>query len=158
MEKSVVKKSVSKQKETKETVVSSRLDSFAGEKYVEMIGRRKTAVARVRVYPDNKTKDIVVNGKTLNGYFSLAKCRQAVQAPMVAVDKVFSFSALVKGGGPTAQAEAIRLGLSRILVELNSEWRGRLKGMMFLRRDPRMVERKHYGLRKARRAQQWRKR
>lgn len=158
MEKSAVKKPVSKKKEVKEAAVSSVAGSFAGEKYVEMIGRRKTAVARVRVYPDNKGKDITVNGKTLSGYFSLAKCRQAVQAPMVAVDKVFSISALVKGGGPTAQAEAIRLGLSRILVELNGEWRGRLKGMTFLRRDPRKVERKHYGLRKARRAQQWRKR
>lgn len=127
-------------------------------KYIEMIGRRKTAVARVRLYPEAKDTEAKVNQKALNVYFSLAKARQIIQSPLTAVDKKFSFSVLVKGGGPAAQAEAIRLGLARILLKINPEWRSRLKAMGFLRRDPRMVERKHYGLRKARRAQQWRKR
>ncbi len=154
VKKSVVKKEVKK----KEKVLEMNPSAMNGEKYIEMIGRRKTAIARVRVYPAGKGKEAIVNGRSLKDYFSLEKCRQAAVAPFKSVDVSHPFTVLVKGGGPTAQAEAIRLGLARILVSINKEWRGRLKASGFLRRDPRMVERKHYGLRKARRAQQWRKR
>ena len=153
----VIKKTTLKTKE-KKAPAGEAVKTEARSRYIEMIGRRKTAVARVRIYPEAKNFEVNVNDKSLDGYFSLAKYRQTVQAPLVAIDKKFSFSVLVKGGGPVAQAEAVRLGLSRILLKINPEWRGRLKAMGFLRRDPRMVERKHYGLRKARRAQQWRKR
>jgi len=157
MEKTTKKTTPLKAKERK-IGVSESVKPEIREKYIEMIGRRKTAVARVRIYPEAKNAEMKVNDKSLAGYFSLAKYQKTIQSPMAAVDKKFSFSVLVKGGGPMAQAEAIRLGLSRILLTINPEWRSRLKGMGFLRRDPRMVERKHYGLRKARRAQQWRKR
>lgn len=129
------------------------------EKYVEGIGRRKTATARVRIFTFSSVKpSIIVNDKSLKDYFPLAKLQQTVTAPLRVVDKEYLISVKVRGGGFNAQAEAVRLGLARALVKINEEWRSKLKSFGYLRRDPRVVERKHPGLRKARRAQQWRKR
>ncbi|MBI5733051.1 30S ribosomal protein S9 [Candidatus Jorgensenbacteria bacterium] len=132
------------------------------DRYFEAVGRRKTAVARVRLFPAKDASgpiDVFVNDKQLSGYFPLKKMQDIVRAPFEALTlKEYKVTAQVKGGGVNAQAEAIRLGIARTLVVLNSIWRSRLKALGYLRRDPRMVERKKYGLRKARRPQQWRKR
>ncbi|KKU91170.1 MAG: 30S ribosomal protein S9 [Candidatus Jorgensenbacteria bacterium GW2011_GWA1_48_11] len=131
------------------------------ERYIEAIGRRKTAVARVRIFTagaKHEKRDIVVNQKPLQEYFRLKRYEQIVFAPYVAADVNFKASVQVKGGGLNAQAEAIRLGIARALVVSQGELRPKLKAYGFLKRDPRMVERKKYGSRKARRPQQWRKR
>jgi small subunit ribosomal protein S9 len=133
------------------------------EKYVEAVGRRKTSVARVRLWSGraktSKEPEVVVNGLAFTEYFPLAKHQKVVKAPFDALSlKEYSATARVSGGGTNSQAEAIRLGLARTLVALNPLWRVKLKALGFLKRDPRMVERKKPGLRKARRPQQWRKR
>lgn len=133
------------------------------EKYIESIGRRKTAIARVRIFPGKKSAnaEISINEKKLNVYFPSKKYQDVVLAPF---NQVFSSNQKihttvnVKGGGVNAQAEAVRLGISRGLLTVDNEFRSKLKPLGFLKRDPRMVERKKFGLRKARRPQQWRKR
>jgi small subunit ribosomal protein S9 len=130
------------------------------EKYSEAVGRRKTSVARVRVYHgENKADHFSVNEKPLNVYFPSAKQRQVAASPFEAVAmKNYSVSAMVQGGGVSSQAEAVRLGIARALTLLDKTNRPRLKVLGYLTRDPRMVERKKFGSRKARRPQQWRKR
>jgi len=134
------------------------------DKYVEGIGRRKEATARVRVFDaSRKTKDyeIIVNGRDYKDYFqNLIEFIKIVNAPLRKIKAlgVYKVSVKVKGGGLRGQAEAIRLGLARALVKLNPDWRPRFKKAGFLTRDPREVERKKYGLKKARRAPQWHKR
>jgi len=132
------------------------------ERYVQGIGRRKTAVARVRVFSSAtglKEDEITVNGRSLASYFSLKRDQLTVKAPFKVLSlKPTKASVKVSGGGLNSQAEAVRLGISRALVELNPVWRPKLKAYGFLKRDPRMVERKKFGSRKARRPQQWRKR
>ena len=147
-------------------------------RYIEAIGRRKSATARVRIYPsttkplkeitqveksattliDPKKVDFIVNEKPLDEYFPLKRLTQTALAPFNILNVTFKATVKIQGGGTTAQAESIRLGLSRALNDLNEKWRPRLKSEGFLTRDPRAVERKHPGLRKARRPQQWRKR
>ncbi len=133
-----------------------------GEKknYNEAVGRRKTAIARVRLYDSKKgeKENFIVNGKDINEYFKTPKLQSVAREAFAETSATSDVSVLVKGGGVSSQAEAVRLGISRILVELHPEWRPKLKALGFLKRDPRMVERKKYGLRKARRPQQWRKR
>ncbi|PIW97821.1 30S ribosomal protein S9 [Candidatus Jorgensenbacteria bacterium CG_4_8_14_3_um_filter_38_10] len=131
------------------------------EKYIEALGRRKTAVARVRIFPVSqsaKARPIIVNGKNWPDYFLTPQQKKIVVSPFETVSSWWETSIKVRGGGLQAQAEAVRLGLSRALVLINLNWRKVLKAKGFLKRDPRMVERKKFGLRKARRAQQWRKR
>lgn len=125
--------------------------------YIEARGARKTAVARVRLV---KEPGFLVNGKNYKDYFKMPKHRLTVEAPLTLVDadKKMGISVKVSGGGPTGQAEAVRHGLSAALVKLNQEFRKKLKPLGFLTRDPRVVERKKYGLKKARRAPQWAKR
>tara|TARA_B100000745_G_scaffold95152_1_gene60124 strand:- start:9126 stop:9527 length:402 start_codon:yes stop_codon:yes gene_type:complete len=133
---------------------------MATEKYIEAIGRRKTATARVRLTPAGST-NIVVNNKTLEDYFphdGLLKSVLSVLETKDAGIEHYSISAKVVGGGTTAQAEAVRLGIARALVKENAERRTVLKPLGFLKRDPRSVERKKFGLRKARRRPQWTKR
>lgn len=128
--------------------------------YVEGIGRRKTATARVRLTPAKETT-ITVNGKKAEDYFqhqSLLKSIQSVLDTSDAGIEHYSISAHVNGGGTTAQAEAIRLGIARALVKEKAERRGPLKLLGFLKRDPRSVERKKFGLRKARKRPAWSKR
>ena len=135
------------------------------ERYVEGTGRRKTAVARVRMTPSNKSdlskeKNILVNGKTLETYFQDPEHQKMAKEifDKVGVDAVFSISVKVIGGGLSAQAEAVRHGIARSLLAWNPELKSILRGLGFLQRDSRMRERKKFGLRRARRARQWRKR
>lgn len=132
----------------------------ASERYFEAVGRRKTAIARVRIFKSEDNLSVIVNDKNLKDYFPLKKYQDIASASFKALAIKDSFKTLVKvkGGGINAQAEAIRLGSARALIILNPEWRGILKKIGYLRRDPRKVERKKFGLRKARRPQQWRKR
>lgn len=128
------------------------------ERYLEAVGRRKTSVARVRLAA-GKGLAIAVNDKDFKKYFPLKKFQGMVAAPLAAASvKDAMITAKVEGGGVHAQAEAVRLGIARALVAQDAANRPRLKTLGFLKRDPRMVERKKPGLRKARRPQQWRKR
>lgn len=128
------------------------------EKYLEAVGRRKTAVARVRLYPNEEKNEISINGRSLAQYFPLKKNQQTATEAFQAVSGHYRATVKVAGSGLNAQAEAIRLGIARAVVAVNPAHRPLLKQLGYLTRDPRMVERKHPGLRKARRAQQWRKR
>ena len=130
------------------------------DRYFEAVGRRKTAVARVRVFgkPLKSGAEAIVNDKPIEKYFQIPRERGKALSPFDAVSEHFKMSARVFGGGSHAQAESVRLGIARALVLMKPEWRSRLKALGFLKRDPRMVERKKYGSRKARRPQQWRKR
>lgn len=129
------------------------------EKYIEGIGRRKAAIARVRITPTAKAS-FTVNNRSRQEYFSVAEQANVAWAPFhtAGVETPFAVSARVTGGGTNAQAEAIRLGISRALIKHDPTLRGILKKAGFLKRDPRVVERKHFGLKKARRAPQWAKR
>lgn len=122
------------------------------------IGRRKTAVARVYLKPGNGT--ITVNSRTLEDYFPIDTLRTIVQQPFTVTEQTakFDVNVNVKGGGIKGQAEAVRMAISRALCEDNLESRPALKKEGFLTRDPRMVERKKYGRRKARRRFQFSKR
>ena len=129
--------------------------------YTEARGGRKTSVARVRLV-DN-AKGIVVNGAECSQYFKMPKHQAAIASPLMLVggfDMIpkKGISAHVTGGGVTGQAEAIRHGLARVLAAFDPTWRVKLKVAGFLTRDPRAVERKKYGLKKARKAPQWSKR
>ena len=130
----------------------------AVHKYFEGVGRRKTATARVRLTPGGT--ETHVNGKTLKEYFVLDRLVSNALASLrdAKLDEKFGVSARVGGGGITAQAEAVRHGLARALVKFNPELKKNLRVLGYLTRDPRMVERKKYGLKKARRAPQWAKR
>ncbi len=121
-------------------------------------GRRKKAVARVRLIPG--TGRITINKKDLEDYFPLEILRREVKRPfeVTGSEGKFDVIALVNGGGTTGQAGALRHGVSRALVEADAEYRPALKAAGFLTRDPRMKERKKYGLKKARRASQFSKR
>lgn len=127
-------------------------------KYIEGIGRRKTAIARVRITIAGKTS-FVINDKPLEEYFP-ETYRSIVESPFKTVDLPvkYAVSAHVKGSGPHAQAEAIRHGLSRAILATDAELKGSLKKAGFLKRDARMVERKHFGFKKARKSSQWSKR
>ena len=125
--------------------------------YTEAVGRRKTATARVRITPAKSTS-FEVNEKTLADYFVTEDMRRVAEAALKEFGGKFTVTARISGGGLKAQAEALRHGLSRALVKYDGELRGQLKQAGFLRRDPRMKERKKFGLRSARRAPQWSKR
>ena len=129
------------------------------KKYFYGTGRRKSSVARVRVY-ENGTGSIIINGREINDYFGLDNLKLVVNQPLVATDLVGKVDIVVTvaGGGVSGQAGAIRHGLSRALLGLNAEYRASLKAAGFLTRDPRMKERKKYGLMAARRAPQFSKR
>ena len=122
-------------------------------------GRRKSSVARVRVYP-NGTGAITINGRDIDEYFGLDTLKLIVRQPMELTETIGAFDIVctVAGGGVTGQAGAIRHGLSSALLQYNEETRPVLKKAGLLTRDPRMKERKKYGLKKARRAPQFSKR
>ena len=129
------------------------------KKYNYGTGRRKSSVARVRLF-ENGTGSIIINGRDIDDYFGLETLKLVVRQPLAALglaDKV-DLIVTVTGGGVSGQAGAIRHGLSRALVTLNPELRPTLKAAGFLTRDPRMKERKKYGLKAARRAPQFSKR
>ena len=129
------------------------------KKYNYGTGRRKSSVARVRVY-ENGTGSIIINGREMDEYFGLETLKLIVRQPLVAADLLGKVDVVVTvcGGGVSGQAGAIRHGISRALLTLNPELRSTLKAAGFLTRDPRMKERKKYGLKAARRAPQFSKR
>lgn len=133
---------------------------MADSTYIEGIGRRKTATARVRLTPADKTV-ITVNGKTLEAYFPVLSHQKDIMSVLETADagiENYTITAKVLGGGTSSQAESIRLGIARSLVKEKAERRGVLKVLGFLKRDPRSVERKKPGLRKARKRAAWSKR
>lgn len=131
--------------------------SAAKHTYTEAVGRRKTATARVRITP-SKSSSMMVNDKEAGEYFPLEGMVKTAFAPMQVLGTTYAVTARVSGGGHKAQAEAVRLGISRAITELVPENRKELKARGFLKRDPRAKERKKFGLKAARRAPQWSKR
>ena len=121
-------------------------------------GRRKSSVARVRILPG--TGAITITGRDIDDYFGLETLKLIVRQPLEATETLGKFDLIVKvgGGGVSGQAGAIRHGLSRALLQVSDEYRPILKAAGFLTRDPRMKERKKYGLKAARRAPQFSKR
>ena len=121
-------------------------------------GRRKRSIARVRLVDGNG--NITINGKSLNEYFGTDILKVIVKQPLTVTNTISKYDVIckVEGGGFTGQAGAIRHGIARALLEANSEYRPVLKSNGFLTRDPRMKERKKYGLKKARKAPQFSKR
>ncbi len=131
---------------------------YDSKPYFYGTGRRKSSVARVRVYAGTGT--ITINGRDIDDYFGLETLKLIVRQPLNLTDTLDKFDIVcnVSGGGVTGQAGAIRHGLSRALLQYNAELRPALKKAGFLTRDPRMKERKKYGLKAARRAPQFSKR
>ena len=121
-------------------------------------GRRKSSVARVYLVPG--TGKITINKRDIDEYLGLETLKVVVRQPLVATENVEKFDVLVnvKGGGYTGQAGAIRHGIARALLQVDAEYRPVLKAAGYLTRDPRMKERKKYGLKAARRAPQFSKR
>lgn len=130
------------------------------ERYVEGIGRRKTASARVRITPATETT-ITINDRPLEAYFP-HEAEQNVVRSVLDVEEAgvgdYTITVKVAGSGMSSQADAIRLGIARALVSEKADRRTSLKKEGYLKRDPRSVERKKFGLRKARRRPQWSKR
>ncbi len=127
--------------------------------YLRAIGRRKEAIAEVRLFRSGSGA-ITVNGRPFLAYFPRFELQESVLAPLRAVGQTDKVDVAVKvhGGGIRGQADAARLGIARTLIELDPTFRVNLRHLDFLRRDPRVKERKKYGLKKARRAPQWAKR
>ncbi|AHC24398.2 MULTISPECIES: 30S ribosomal protein S9 [Actinomycetes] len=125
---------------------------------IQTVGRRKEAVVRVRLVPG--TGKFNLDGRSLEAYFPNKVHQQLIKAPLVTVDRVDSFDiyAHLDGGGPSGQAGALRLAIARALILVQPEDRPALKKAGFLTRDPRAIERKKYGLKKARKAPQYSKR
>jgi len=131
---------------------------YEGKPYFYGTGRRKSSVARVKLYAG--TGSITINGRSLDEYFGLDTLKLIVRQPLELTETVSKFDIVitVTGGGVTGQAGAIRHGISRALLQYEEELRPALKKAGFLTRDPRMKERKKYGLKGARRAPQFSKR
>lgn len=127
------------------------------QKFIEAVGRRKTASARVRITPGSSSA-ITINGKEASQYFTVPAHLHTVRAPLALSGEVFAITAVVKGGGVSAQAEAVRHGIARAIEAHDGEKRTELKKAGFLKRDPRAKERRKPGLKKARKAPQWSKR
>lgn len=136
--------------------------SAKSEKYIYAVGRRKTAVARVRIYDKEKdSKNVMINNEACGEYFANnSSLVEKVYSPLklLKLENKYKISVKVTGGGSNGQAEAIRLGISRALLKIDDKYRQELKVNGYLTRDPRQVERKKPGLKKARRAPQWQKR
>ncbi len=135
------------------------------KKYYETVGRRKTSVARVRLFTSSPPQSVMegnltINNKPYKEFFPILELQKTVEAPLIRLKSLNRFKAIikVKGGGIRGQAEATRHGLARALVLFDSNFRKKLKKAGFLTRDPRKKERKKFGLKKARRAPQWSKR
>lgn len=128
------------------------------KKYFEAVGRRKTSVARVRVYEE--TGEILVNEKPFGEYFKTEEQRKIAKNSLELLNlfKKNAVTARIKGGGIHSQAEALRHGIARAMLKIDQNFRPILKKEGFLKRDPRMKERRKFGLKKARKAPQWSKR
>jgi len=130
------------------------------ERYIEAIGRRKTASARVRITPNTKMS-YDVNGKTVEEYFPTTELRSTAVESMKEsklTETKFKVTVVAKGGGISGQADAMRHGIARALIVYDKELRGKLKKAGLLKRDPRAKERRKFGLKKARKSPQWSKR
>lgn len=130
-----------------------------GKTYIGAVGRRKTAVASVRLIEESNGR-FMVNEQEMQEYFPEETLQQVASQALELTENAsaYSVSVLVRGGGPKAQAEATRHGIARALVQADPELRSELKKAGFLKRDPRGKERKKFGLKKARRRPQWSKR
>lgn len=163
-EKKLVKKIIkdTKIEDTKKDIKKDKsvdMEIKISDRYFEKMGRRKTASARMRLYTKGNKK-FIVNHKEYKDYFTTFDLQKIVLSSldkMNLLDK-FTIEARVKGGGIFAQAEAIRHGIARALVEINPNFRKRLKKVGYLTRDSRMRERKKFGLKRARKSPQWAKR
>ena len=147
-----------KAKEKPKTVKKTEPTVKKSLKYIEEVGRRKTATARVRIFAGEK--EMIVNGKPFDKYFPTRELQELVFGPFEKTETMgkFGFTVVVKGGGVVSQAEAVRHGVAKALTIFDPENRKRLKATGYLTRDPRMRERKKFGLKRARRAPQWAKR
>jgi small subunit ribosomal protein S9 len=141
-----------------ETTATEPREPVYIDRPIQTVGRRKEAVVRVRLVPG--TGQFHLDGRTLEAYFPNKVHQQLIKAPLVTVDRVDSFDvyAHLDGGGPSGQAGALRLAIARALIIVQPEDRPALKKAGFLTRDPRAIERKKYGLKKARKAPQYSKR
>lgn len=128
-------------------------------RYIGAVGRRKTSTARVRITPAAKFS-ITINDRELENYFPTAELRQTVKSAFIAsgLEQKFAVTAQIKGGGVSSQADALRHGIARALLEYDVNLRTKLKVKGYLKRDPRAKERRKFGLKKARKAPQWSKR
>lgn len=160
----LVKKDSAKSKPLKTEPPAEKKEVAAKEvlskaKYIYALGRRKCAKAQVRLM-ETGTGGISINGRDLNKYFILSRLQEIVKSPLQLVqeDKNHDLEIKINGGGFIGQAEAARLGLARALIKWNPVFRPVMKKAGFLHRDPRVKERKKFGLKKARKAPQWSKR
>jgi small subunit ribosomal protein S9 len=158
--KSPIKKRAPKKEEKAAVLELPIKKKSVGEKYTEAVGRRKTAIARVRLFPVKDKIEFLINSKDSKVYFPNPESQRTILSALEMMNYLdkFSVSVKVSGGGRSAQAEAIRHGISRALIKFNPDFRKRLKKAGFLTRDSRMRERKKFGLKRARRGPQWSKR
>ena len=142
----------------KTTTKTNSDNSQSKEKYFRALGRRKEAVAIVKLYPHKGS--IIINQKPVADFFKVLEFQKIIEEPLKAIDSIGKFEIEVKvsGGGIRGQAEATKLAISRALVKFNPEFKSFLKKEKLLTRDSRAKERKKFGLKKARRAPQWSKR
>lgn len=143
------------------TKKTEKTEAAAERAYTYAVGKRKTAIARVRIYRDGASGQLTVNGRAAKEYFCVSQNYAAFHAPLGLLEignKELDVDVKVLGGGPTAQAEAARHGLARALEKENEARRKPLKQAGFLTRDSRVKERKKPGLKRARRSPQWAKR
>ncbi len=154
-----VKKAVAKKVAPKAAPKVAKKAEVAA-RYLYAVGRRKTAVAQVRLYPVAKSEGVTVNKKTIREYFGTVALEAQALLPLktAGLEESFTVTVVVRGGGLHGQADAIKLGVARALILHDILLRPTLKALGFLTRDARAVERKKPGLKKARRAPQWSKR
>ncbi len=126
-------------------------------RYIEAVGRRKTSVARVRITPASKTS-LVVNDREFENYFPTKELQNVVLSVFADATQDFSVTAKLVGGGVSSQAQALRHGIARAMIDDAPELRTKPKVKGYLKRDPRAKERRKFGLKKARKAPQWSKR
>lgn len=157
IKKRVIKKEITKESHIEASTVKE--GKATPKDYIFAVGRRKTSVARVRLFQSGDGS-IIVNEKDYKIYFPHFEYNESVLAPLKSVGKeaVFNISAKVHGGGTRGQADAVRHGISRALIKYDEALRKTLKPLGYLRRDPREKERKKPGLKRARRAPQFSKR
>jgi small subunit ribosomal protein S9 len=131
--------------------------TVTSDKYIETVGRRKTASARVRLMPSGK-QSITVNGKAVDDFFSTKELADNALLPLKHAEGKFTITAVIRGGGISGQSDALRHGIARALTVHDSSKRGDLKKVGLLKRDARAKERRKPGLKKARKRPQWSKR
>ena len=141
------------------TAKTTTKKTASGDHFYQAVGRRKSAVASVRLFESSKMQ-FLINDREMEAYFPTEYLSDTARASMVKpkIAQKFKVVAKVRGGGVAAQAEAVRLGIARALTVYDAELRGKLKKEGFLKRDSRIKERRKFGLKKARKASQWSKR